>query len=76
MNATAPTMSHKDSKRGTRNAARNVEEGSSEKPHDPKTFKRPMLLKETAIGTSATIQQRNDASLWFAPVSWKVKLML
>lgn len=44
-------------------------EGSSEKPHDPKTFKRPVLHKEFAIGTSATIQQRNKASLWFAPVS-------
>ena len=69
MNATALTLSHKGTKRGTRNVARNVEEGGSEKPHDLKTFNRPVFHKEFAIGTSATIQQRNNASLWFAPVS-------
>ncbi|MCJ1427524.1 hypothetical protein MMC29_005427 [Sticta canariensis] len=60
-------MSHRGTKRGTRNVARNVEEGSSEKPHDLKTFKTPVFQKEFAIGTSATIQQQNNASLWFAP---------
>lgn len=44
-----------------RNVARYVEEMSSEKPHGPKNFKRPVFHAQLAIDTSAIVQQQNVA---------------